>query len=164
VSLEGEITTKNDIGYDKKMTNPYTCETCSDFDKFFSSCKLLFYDTYIGGRKETIHPVIGHKDEWMIQSLGCASHSDLHYDPESVTCKYCAARKQPLDILIEFDMWVSSHHVCGKYAEVSEVRQWIHNKISELRQEGNREKHSKDIGNVSKKDMIFTPVRHVDGE
>jgi hypothetical protein len=27
-----------------------------------------------------------------------------------------------------------------------------------------KEKHSKNIGNVKKENMIFTPIRHVDGE
>jgi hypothetical protein len=114
--------------------NQYSCKTCEyhSFKKEPDVCHLCSSPTI--PKEDKLTQKIGVDEYCRIYLLGCASHSKFQYDPKSTTCKYCAARKQPVNTLIEFDMWVSSHHVCGKYAKVSEVRQWIHNKIAEISQ------------------------------
>lgn len=37
--------------------------------------------------------------------------------------------------LVNFDRWFSGQHVCGKYAKVADVRQYVHKRIDELREE-----------------------------
>jgi hypothetical protein len=54
--------------------NPCNCSNCSNWDKFWSSCKLLFYEQSIFGEKEVIHPRIEHKNEWLLKQVGCLSH------------------------------------------------------------------------------------------
>ena len=51
---------------------------CSNWDCFFNSCKLTWYETTLEGKKQTIHPHLSSEKLWIIEQVGCASHSDFH--------------------------------------------------------------------------------------
>ena len=50
---------------------------CSNWDCFFNSCKLTWYETTLEGKKQTIHPHLSSEKLWIIEQVGCASHSSI---------------------------------------------------------------------------------------
>jgi hypothetical protein len=50
---------------------------CYNWDCFFNSCKLTWYETTLEGKKQTIHPNLSTEKLWIIEQVGCASHSDF---------------------------------------------------------------------------------------
>ena len=57
---------------------------CSNWDCFFNSCKLTWYETTLEGKKQTIHPHLSSEKLWIIEQVGCASHSDFQSERDTV--------------------------------------------------------------------------------
>jgi hypothetical protein len=58
---------------------------CSNWDCFFNSCKLTWYETTLEGKKQTTHPHLSSEKLWIIEQVGCASHSDFQSERETAT-------------------------------------------------------------------------------
>jgi hypothetical protein len=48
---------------------------CNNWEPFYQSCKLLKYKQSICGKKEVLHPMLNSEKLWIIEQVGCASHS-----------------------------------------------------------------------------------------
>jgi len=117
--------------------NQYRCETCKNYDKFFSSCKLTWYKESIVGKKETIHPIIKRESEWLINQVGCASHSNFQSEWDKMNKLVAWLYEEGMKFEKECDTEDDYKDAVSACARRAQCYYTIH-KIEELRQEVNR--------------------------
>jgi hypothetical protein len=70
---------------------------------------LTWYKTTLEGKKQTIHPHLSSEKLWIIEQVGCASHSDFQSERDKVLDKFkdCIMRVDLLKKYFDIQMPVA---------------------------------------------------------